>query len=75
MYMISILDTGNSKSRINANSMVDNTSFSIAKECKPLYEDEIRINGVNSHSKSKKREGNIKEKIEFITYKIRMMLR
>ena len=48
--------------RMNANSMVGFTSCSLDKECKRLYEDEIRINCVKSYSKCKKREGNTKVK-------------
>ena len=51
--------------RMNANSMVGFTSCSLDKECKRLYEDEIKINSVKLHSKSKKREENTKVKRRF----------
>ena len=59
---------------MNDNSIVDYTSFSLAKEYKRLCEGEIRINGVKAHRKSKKREGNTKVKKDVITYKIKIML-
>ena len=62
MNVICIPEADNSKSRINANSMVGSTSFSLAKECKRLRKDEKRINDMKSHSKFKKREGNSKVK-------------
>ena len=54
MCMIGTLEADDSESRINTNSMVCNISCSLAKECKRLCEDEIRINGVKSHRKLKK---------------------
>ena len=45
---------------MNVNSMVSSTSCSLAKECERLCKDEIGINDVKPHSKSKKREENTK---------------
>ena len=72
--MIGTPKVDDSESRINNNSMVGSTSFSLAKECKRLCENKIRINGVKSYRKCKKREGITQVKKEFITYNIRMML-
>ena len=47
---------------MNANSMVGNTQQILAKEYKPLCEDEIIINGMKSNIKYKKRKENIKAK-------------
>ena len=65
MCIIGILEADDSEKRMHTNSMVGNTSCSLAKECKRLYEDEIKINSVKSHSKSKKREENTKVKRRF----------
>ena len=74
--MIGTLEVDDYKSKMNAKySMVDIISCSLSKEYTHLCEDEIRINGVKSHSKSKKREVNAKVKKEFIIYNIRMMLK
>ena len=56
MCMIGTLEVNDRVFFINANSMVGNISFSLAKEYKRLCNDEIRINGVKSYIKSKNRE-------------------
>ena len=61
--MIGTLEVDDSEKRMNVSSMVGNTSSSLATENKRSYEDEIKINSVKSHNKSKKREGNTKWKI------------
>ena len=53
---------GDSGLKRNVNSMVGSASCSLAKESERLYKDEIRINDVKPHSKSKKREENTKVK-------------
>ena len=58
--MIGTLELDTSEKKMNTNSIVRSQSFSLAKECKRLCECEIRINGVNSNRKSKKRKGNTK---------------
>ena len=58
--MIGTLEVDDSEKRMNVSSMVGNTSSSLATENKRSYEDEIKINSVKSHNKSKKREGNTK---------------
>ena len=61
---------------MNAHSMIGSSSCSLAKECKRLCDDEVRVNGVKGYRKHKKREDIQKlKKKEVITYKIRMMLR
>ena len=72
--MIGIPKVDDSEKRMKANSMVGNTSCSLTKECKRLCEDDIRINGVKSYRKYKKRERNANVKEKFLIYKIRMML-
>ena len=68
MCMIGTLEIDDSESRMNTNSILDSTSCSLAKECKRLCEDEIRINCVKSQIKYKNREENIKEmNILFLT--------
>ena len=58
--MIGTPEVDDSEKRMNVSSMVGNTSSSLATENKRSYEDEIKINSVKSHNKSKKREGNTK---------------
>ena len=58
--MIGTPDVDDSEKRMNVSSIVGNTSSSLATENKRSYEDEIKINSVKSHNKSKKREGNTK---------------
>ena len=60
--MIGTPEVEDSESRINSNTMIGSISCSLTKECKRLCMDEIRINGVKSHSKSNKRERNTKAK-------------
>ena len=50
MCIIGILEADDSEKRMHANSMVGNTSCSLAKECTDLCEDEIRINGMKSYN-------------------------
>ena len=42
-----------SEKRMDTNSMICSTSCILAKHCKNLYEDEMRINDVKSHIKYK----------------------
>ena len=56
--MIGTPEVDDSESRINSNSMVGNTSCSLAKEGKYFCEDEIKTNDAKSTSKSKKRDIN-----------------
>ena len=72
--MICIPKADDSEKRMKSNSMVGNTSCSLSKECKRLCEGDIRINGVKSYRKYKKRERNAKVKEELPIYKIRMIL-
>ena len=60
---------------MNAPSMIGSASCSLARECKHLCDDDVRVNIVKGYCKHKKREDIQKSKKEFITYKIRMMLR
>ena len=62
MCMIATLKADDSKKGVNTNSMVSNTRYSLAKECKRLCKDKIIINSVKSHIKYKKKEGNNKVK-------------
>ena len=62
MCMIGALKADDSKKGMNTNSMVSNTWYSLAKECKRLCKDEIIINSVKSHIKYKNKEGNNKVK-------------
>ena len=54
--MIGIPETDDKESRMTTHSMVGSTSCILAKECKRLYKDEVRVNSVKGHSKHKKRE-------------------
>ena len=58
--MIGTLEANDSGKRINDNSIVGNTSYSLVKKCKQVCVDEIRINGAKSNNKYKKRERNAK---------------
>ena len=60
---------------MNAHPIVGSESCSLAKECKRLYDDEVRFNGIKEHSKHKKGEDTQVSKTHLITYKIRTMLR
>ena len=73
--MIATPEADDKESRMNAHSMIGSASCSLAKECKRLCDDEVRVNGVKGYRKHKKREDIQKLKKEFITYKTRMMLR
>ena len=75
MCMIGTPEADDKESRMNAHSMIGSSSCSLAKECKCLYDDEVRVNGVKGYRKHNKREDIQKLKKEVITYKIRMMLR
>ena len=73
--MIGTLETIDKASRMNTHSIVGSVSCSLAKEYKPLCDEDERVNGVKRHRKHKKREHKLKFKKDVITYKIRMMLR
>ena len=49
--MIGTPEVSAKESIMNANSMVGISSCSLAKECKLLCDDEIRVNGVKGYSK------------------------
>lgn len=60
--MIGTSEVDDSKSRMNTHSMVGISSYILANECKPLYENNERTSGIKGHSKNKKKEGNTKMK-------------
>ena len=74
-YFPQFPEVDDSQSRINTYSEVRLMSFSLANEFNRMYEDKERRNGVKRYSKQKKREGYKTLKTDFITYKIRMILR
>ena len=50
--------------------MLNDTSCNLAKECKRLWDDKERGNGVTGHRKHKKREDNHKlKKVNHLQYK------
>ena len=51
MCMIGTPAADDSESKMNTHSIVDFANCSLAKECKRLYDDEVKINGVKSCSK------------------------
>ena len=73
--MIGTPEADDKESRMNVHSIVGSASYSLAKECKLLCGDEVRVNGVKEHRKHKKEKTHLHLKKEFITYKITMMLR
>ena len=75
MCIIGTPEADDKEPRINAHPMVASESCGLAKECKCLFDEEVRVNGLKGHRKHKKREDEHKLKKELITYKIRMMLR
>ena len=75
MCMIGTPDADDKESRMNAHSMIGSANCSLAKEFKRLCDDEERVNCMKRYRKHKKIEDIQKLKKEFITYKIRMMLR
>ena len=60
--MLGTPEVDDSERIMKDNSMIGNTSCSLAKECKRLCEFEIRINSVKLYREFKKREGNTKVK-------------
>ena len=50
---------------MNDYSMVGSASYSLAKECKRLYDDGVRVNGVKEHRKHNKREDTQKLRKRF----------
>ena len=56
--MIGTHEVDDSKSRMNAHSMISISSYSLVKKHKRLCEDIERVVGVKIYSKNKKREAN-----------------
>ena len=56
MFIIDTLEVDYIDSRMNTHSMIGSASCSLAKECKRLCDDEVRVNGVKGYRKHKKRE-------------------
>ena len=56
MCMIGTPEADDKESRMNAHSMIGSASCSLAKACKRLCDEDVRINCVKKYRKHKKRE-------------------
>ena len=54
--MIGTPETNDKASRMNTHSIVGSANYNLAKEYKPLCDEDERVNGVKRHRKHKKRK-------------------